>query len=80
MAGYYAMDFPYESKNGYPTAAEAIADGWAPDQIWSVAYCGTTTTYGPPHHTLGIDHYLVTEERHDGDTYYEEDDGEPESE
>ena len=83
MPGYFAGEFHYELQGGYPTVQDATADGWDRDQIWSVAYCGTVTSYGPPHHTVGIDYYAVTLERHDGDTYFEEDmedDVEPENE
>lgn len=73
MPGYYAVEFPYELQNGYASVQEALDAGWDRDQIWSIAYCGTVTTYGPAHHTVGIEYYGVTIERHDGDTYFEDD-------
>lgn len=74
MAGYFAGDFPFETVGGYACVQDAVAAGYDRNQIWSVAFCGTITSYGPAHHTTGIDHYVVTNERHDGDTYYEESD------
>lgn len=74
MAGFFEQEFPYIIVGDYGTAKEAEAAGWSINQIWSVAHCGTVTSYGPAHHTLGIEKYVVTNERHDGDTYYEEGD------
>lgn len=76
-------EFPFQTidfDNGeiyWPTASAAIAAGYSPSQVWSVACsdhdAGSTFTYGPSHHTINVIGFVVTEEQHDGDTYYEED-------
>ena len=80
MAGYFQGTFPYGEVGRFQSVQEAVAEGWSRNQIWSVAICGDTWSYGPAHHTMGIDHYIATAEQHDGDTYYEDDGSEDEDE
>lgn len=74
MAGYFKGDFPYKEVARFPSIQEASAAGYPRNQIWSVSVCDNTWSYGPAHHTIGIDHYIATAEQHDGNTYYEDED------
>ena len=77
-------EFPYEEirDNGrddgdyWHTVADALAAGYALDQIWSVTIededNGTWFCYGPSHHYVNVIGYTVTRERHDGETYFTE--------
>ena len=74
----YQQDFPYEeirkpSGDLWTSAREAMDDGWDEDQVWSVADDGETTwCYGPASHYVNVIGFVATNERHDGETYYEE--------
>ena len=48
--------------------------GFDDDQIWSVVHGDETDVYiyGPPHHYVNLVGFIATQERHDGNTYYEE--------
>lgn len=76
----YQQDFPFEEirkadGNYFDSWAEAKAAGWDDDQIWSIVEGDgdeETWVYGPPHHYVNVLGFIATNERHDGDTYYEE--------
>jgi hypothetical protein len=73
------QDFPFNEAAHFDTKEAAMSSGYDENQIWSVVECGVVDdvgnevfTYGPSHHWVNVIHYVATEERHDGDTYYEE--------
>lgn len=72
--------------NLFPSLAKAREAGFNDDQIWSVVEGdseeemdpndpdyepSSTWVYGPSHHYVNVLGYVATNERHDGDTYYE---------
>lgn len=76
-----------ESGDGFQTFKEAKDAGFDDDQIWSVVTGddghwtkekdGTYLewqcfTYGPANHFVNVLYYIATNERHDGQTYYED--------
>lgn len=70
-------EFPYEeirmpSGDFWPSVAAAQQAGYSLNQIWSVTECDDVICYGPSHHYVNLLGYTVTEEEHDGDTYFEE--------
>lgn len=80
-AKYLNEDFPFEEikqPNGdyFDTVAEAQAAGFDLDQIWSVVETDNVFTYGPSHHVINLIGYIATKEKHDGNTYYTEDESE----
>lgn len=69
--------FPFEEirrPNGdyFSSWQDAKNHGFDDDQIWSVTVAEDTWTYGPPHHFVNHVGHIATLERHDGDTYYHE--------
>ena len=62
--GDYFMT-PYDAKR---------ETGYDESHIWSVTECENTWSYGPSHHYVNLIGYVVTDEPHDGNTYYEEED------
>jgi len=76
----HETDFPYTevrepSGNYWQTIQQALDAGHSEDQIWSVcaedvADDAVAWTYGPSHHYVNLIGYTVTQERHDGETYY----------
>lgn len=71
----HQSDFPFERINEdyFFYAKDALKAGYKDSQIWSVAEGDDSIfTYGPSHHYINVIGYIVTEETHDGDTYYEE--------
>tara|TARA_B100000749_G_scaffold279027_1_gene270913 strand:+ start:1143 stop:1436 length:294 start_codon:yes stop_codon:yes gene_type:complete len=80
MTDHYCQ-FPYEEvrrpdEDYFQTWQEAKDAGYDDDQIWSVVLSegddSETWTYGPPHHYINLIGYIATDERHDGETYYHE--------
>lgn len=74
--------FPFEEirkpcGNMFDSWQEAKEAGYDDDQIWSVADHDGTWVWGPPHHYVNVLGFVATKERHDHETYYEEDE-EPE--
>jgi len=72
------MDFPfqtYHNINGdyFATIDEAKALGFDRDQIWSVLEEDGFYTYGPSFHWINLLGYVATTQRHDSETYYNED-------
>lgn len=74
-------DFPYTEirrmdGNYFDTIEEAKSVGYDLDQIWSVVLfdSGEGVVYGPPHHRVNLLGYVATKERHDHETYFEEED------
>lgn len=75
----FSEDFPFdeirtEDGNYFDTIKEAKdATGLSEDHIWSVIEFddGNGFSYGPSHHYVNLIGYTVTEEPHDGETYYE---------
>ena len=74
-------DFPFKEirkKSGdfFHTLEEVKALGYTEDQIWSVLIAenneGYTYSYGPCDYLFSRLGYVATEEKHDGNTYYEE--------
>ena len=67
--------FPFEEINRYDTLSEAIMAGAKEDHLWSVVEgdTGDTYHYGPPRHYINLLYIVETKEKHDGDTYYDED-------
>lgn len=70
-------DFPFEeirNENGdyFTSFSDAKAAGFDDDQIWSVCIHDGTYCYGPPHHYVNFFGCVVTREKHDNQTYYEE--------
>lgn len=72
-------DFPFEQLRDdggdlFTSLAAARAAGFDDDQIWSIVTGdeGDVWVYGPAHHVVNVLGYVATEERHDGNTYYEE--------
>lgn len=72
------MIFPFqeirqETGDLFPTLQEAKAAGYDEDQIWSVTEGDDDVwCYGPPQHYVNLLGFVCTKERHDGQTYYEE--------
>ena len=73
--------FPFEEQRResgafFSTIQEAKDLGFTEDQIWSVVITdhdeGYTYTFGPSHHWIDLLGYVATNEKHDGNTYYEE--------
>jgi hypothetical protein len=52
--------------------SEAKEAGYDDNQIWSVTVHDDWFCYGPPHHYVNHVGHIATKERHDNDTYYEE--------
>lgn len=78
---YHYCDFPFEEirradDNYFNTVAEAMAEGFAENQVWSVCHDDEdedgvqTDTYGPAHHYVNRLGYVATKDFHDGNTYY----------
>ena len=70
-------DFPHEeirkeSGDYFHSWQEAKDAGFDDDQIWSITECENTFIYGPPQHYVNHIGHTATQERHDFDTYYEE--------
>ena len=70
------MDFPYEEIERYELASE-IPENVDRSRLWSVAVCDTecdcfTFLYGPSHHYVNVGYWALTNEQHNGETYYEE--------
>ena len=67
-------DFPYDiiyRSDPYELAKQA---GFNDENIWSVVEGDEDNvfTYGPPHHFVNVIYWVVTEEAHDHNTYFEE--------
>ena len=71
MAEHYT-DFPFDQIAIYSSWKEASEAGYPDDQIWSVCVHEDTWSYGPPHHYVNFMHVVVTNEKHDNETYYHE--------
>lgn len=74
----HQKDFPFEiikkpNEDYFASAAEAQAAGFELNQIWSVAEVDNTFTYGPAGHIFDVIGFIATQETHDGETYYVED-------
>lgn len=75
---FHVQPFPFEEirqsdGNYFDTWAQAKAAGYDDNQIWSVVGGDDDIfTYGPPYHYVNVVGFIATNERHDGDTYYEE--------
>lgn len=72
-------DFPFDEirapdGNYFRSWQEAKDAGYDDDQIWSITESEGTWTYGPPHHYINHVGHVATLERHDGETYYHEED------
>lgn len=70
-------EFPYEeirteSGDYFSTINEANAAGYDDNQIWSVCESDGCYTYGPPFHWVNRLGFVATKERHDHNTYYDE--------
>ena len=74
-------DFPFdeikkESGDFFSSIKEMEDLGFTENQMWSVVCTdfseGSTFTYGPRGHWINLIGYVATNEKHDGDTYYEE--------
>ena len=72
------MEFPFEEIARFDSWREASDAGYPDDQIWSVTegesemwefgvFC-----YGPAKHYVNLLYFVVTAEKHDGHTYYED--------
>lgn len=78
MTNIHETDFPYEeikeSNGDYFFSPEAAQKaGFNLNQIWSVAEEDNVFTYGPHYHRINVIGYVATQETHDSDTYYIED-------
>lgn len=74
----YNADFPFEiikspNEDYFANVAEAQAAGFELNQIWSVVEVDNTFTYGPAGHIFDVLGFIATKEKHDGETYYTED-------
>lgn len=72
-------EFPFEeirhpNGNYFRSRGEARDHGFSDDQIWSIVEGEDTWSYGPPHHYVNVIGFVATKERHDGETYYHEED------
>jgi len=74
-------EFPFEelrkeSGNFFSNIKEMEDLGFTENQMWSVVCSdsddGYVYTYGPRDHWINLLGYIVTNEEHDGETYYEE--------
>lgn len=70
-------DFPFTeiraNDGNYFVSWEAAQNaGYRDDHIWSITETDGTFCYGPPHHYINLIGHIATAERHDGNTYYEE--------
>ena len=74
-------DFPFdeirkESGDYFDSIKEMKDLGFTENQMWSVVMSdhdnGYVYTYGPRGHCVNLLGYVATQEKHDGDTYYEE--------
>jgi hypothetical protein len=74
IMNFNQADFPFEELDRFDSQREAINAGNDTNQIWSVVIDDDTNSYcyGPSHHYVNLLYYIVTKERHDDDTYYEE--------
>ncbi len=73
--GYVLTPFPYDVIGGeqWSSVCDALKEGYEIDQIWSVVNDGGNVfTYGPPHHYVNVLHFVVTAERHDHETYFDD--------
>lgn len=74
----HQKDFPFEEirrsdGNLFANWQEAKDAGFEDDQIWSVTSGDDGSwMYGPPHNYVNHLGHVATNERHDGNTYYEE--------
>ena len=75
------MEFPFEpirdsSGDYWQSVSDCVAAGFSEDQVWSVAVVDEDDhvifCYGPAHHYVNVIGYVATNERHDGDQYFEE--------
>ena len=72
------MEFPFEEIARFDSFDDALRAGYPDDQIWSVTegdseiYEFGVFCYGPAEHYVNRLHYVVTVEKHDGNTYYED--------
>ena len=75
----FKEDFPFdEVRDPDGNYFDSIEDakkhtGLSEEHIWSVVEFdeGDGLSYGPSHHYVNLIGYTVTEEKHDGETYYE---------
>ena len=70
------MEFPYEELERYELASE-IPDNVDRSRLWSVAIYDTDCDccaylYGPSQDHINVFYWVLTQEQHDGRTYYEE--------
>jgi hypothetical protein len=80
---FHKTDFPFieikDSAGDYFSRAAvagstALAMGLSVNlNVWSVAEDDGIFTYGPWYHYVNVIGYVITEEAHDGETYFEED-------
>ncbi len=72
------MGFPFEEIARFDSWREASDAGYPDDQIWSVTEGDSEMweigifCYGPPQHYVNHLYCVVTAEKHDGETYYED--------
>ena len=73
-------EFPFEEirkeSGDYFDSIKEMKDlGFTEHQMWSVTYSdsddGYVYTYGPRGHCVNLLGYVATQEKHDGDTYYD---------
>ncbi len=73
----HAADFPFEeirspSGDYWDDIEDVLNAGYTLDQVWSVCEADNVFCYGPANHRVNLLGYVATNERHDGNTYYEE--------
>jgi len=68
----HQTDFPFDQLAIFPSWVKAAEAGYPDDQIWSVCVHEDTWVYGPPRHYVNHVYHIVTAEKHDDQTYYEE--------
>jgi hypothetical protein len=72
------MEFPFEEIARFDSWQKASDAGYPDDQIWSVTegdcepWQWGVYSYGPPQHYVNYLYCVVTAEKHDGETYYED--------
>ena len=75
---HYLDEFPFEEIRQpndlyFENTEDAIKHtGCSKNQIWSICEENNTFVYGPGYHFINLLGFVVTNEKHDGDTYYEE--------
>jgi hypothetical protein len=71
---YHVTEFPFEELGRFDALQDALDDGFAESQVWSVVEGDEDNVFviGPAHHYVNRLHLIATAEHHDGETYYEE--------